>query len=348
MSLPAAISVPNGELALRVRSIVPSPETLVVVNCAGRTRSIIGTQTLVNAGIPNRVAALRNGTIGWTLAGFGLEHGASRRFPESAEGREAARAAAVRLAEKAGVRVIRELPRESERTIYRFDVRTPEEFRAGHPEGFRSAPGGQLVQATDEWAAVRGARIVLFDDDGVRARMTGSWLAQMGWDVAVIEAELAMVTDAPRATAPGDITAEELARRKEAVVVDLAASPAYEKGHIPGAWFLIRSRLGEDAGKLPEGEVVLTSPDGWLAAHAAHELGRPVRVLTGGTAAWAAAGYALEAGRERMLSPAIDVYKRPYEGTDNSAEAMRAYIEWELHLVAQMANDGIANFRVLR
>ena len=253
----------------------------------GADRSIIGAQTLVNAGIPNPVAALRNGTIGWTLEGLELEHGASRRFvPESAEDRAAAREAAAREAEKAGVRVIHELPRKPDRTVYQFDVRTPEEFRAGHPERFVSAPGGQLVQATDEWVAVRGARIVLFDgNDGVRARMTGSWLAQMGWDVAVIEADLPMVMDVPQAMAPGDITSAELAQLPDAVVVDLAASPAYEKGHIPGAWFLIRSRFGEDAGKLPEGHAVVTSPDGWLAVHAAKELGRPVQVLAGGTAA---------------------------------------------------------------
>jgi hypothetical protein len=34
------------------------------VNCAGRTRSIIGTQSLINAGVPNPVTALRNG-IPW-------------------------------------------------------------------------------------------------------------------------------------------------------------------------------------------------------------------------------------------------------------------------------------------
>ncbi|PCQ96197.1 sulfurtransferase, partial [Klebsiella pneumoniae] len=53
----------------RVESLTPSPQTPVIVNCAGRTRSIIGTQSLINAGVPNPVHALRNGTIGWTLAG---------------------------------------------------------------------------------------------------------------------------------------------------------------------------------------------------------------------------------------------------------------------------------------
>jgi len=81
MSIPTATSVPGAELVYRVRELAPRPETLVVVNCAGRTRSIIGAQSLVNAGIPNRVMALRNGTIGWLLAGLELDRGQSRRFP---------------------------------------------------------------------------------------------------------------------------------------------------------------------------------------------------------------------------------------------------------------------------
>ncbi|NTX32772.1 rhodanese-related sulfurtransferase, partial [Burkholderia pyrrocinia] len=97
MNIPTSTSVPGAELVLRVRALAPNPHTQVVVNCAGRTRSIIGTQSLVNAGLPNPVAALRNGTIGWTLAGQTLEHGASRRFPDDidatqrADARQAAR-----------------------------------------------------------------------------------------------------------------------------------------------------------------------------------------------------------------------------------------------------------------
>jgi rhodanese-related sulfurtransferase len=95
MSIPRGISLPGAELALRVHDVAPSPDTLVVVNCAGRTRSIIGAQSLVNAGIPNRVAALRNGTIGWTLAGFALDAGQARRVGETTEaGREKGCAAA--------------------------------------------------------------------------------------------------------------------------------------------------------------------------------------------------------------------------------------------------------------
>ncbi|MES2483313.1 MAG: rhodanese-like domain-containing protein [Pseudomonadota bacterium] len=193
MSIPGGISVPGAELALRVRDLAPDPATLVVVNCAGRTRSIIGTQSLVNAGIPNRVAALRNGTIGWTLEGLSLEHGQQRRFGEaSAASRAAASAAARTLALRAGARRVGAQGLDAAdppgRTVYRYDVRTPEEFSAGHLPGFGSAPGGQLVQETDVFAPVRGARILLADGgDGVRAPMTAHWLAQMGWDVAWLD-----------------------------------------------------------------------------------------------------------------------------------------------------------------
>ncbi|MBT2326785.1 rhodanese-related sulfurtransferase [Variovorax paradoxus] len=194
MSIPTATSVPGAELVLRVRELAPDPATRVIVNCAGRTRSIIGTQSLVNAGIPNPVAALRNGTIGWKLAGQVLDHGAARRGPEAGEANlAAARASAEDVARRAGVRRVEldalatlEAPG---RTLYRFDVRTPEEYEAGHLPGFASAPGGQLVQETDHHVPVRGARIVLADDDGVRAPMTASWLAQMGWEVYVLAAQ---------------------------------------------------------------------------------------------------------------------------------------------------------------
>src|SRR5216117_2448579 len=81
VSIPTGVNAPGAELVLRVHDIAPSPETLVVVNCAGRTRSIIGAQSLINAGMANRVAALRNGTIGWKLAGQALDSGQQRRAP---------------------------------------------------------------------------------------------------------------------------------------------------------------------------------------------------------------------------------------------------------------------------
>jgi rhodanese-related sulfurtransferase len=193
MSIPGAISVPGAELVLRAQALAPSPATRIVVNCAGRTRSIIGTQSLRNAGMPNPVSALRNGTIGWTLAGQALDHGASRRYTGVTDSqRQQAAQQARAVADRAGVRRVRltdlaDLLADRHRTTYRFDVRTPEEFAAGHLSGFRHVPGGQLVQETDVSAPVRGARIVLADPVGVRDNMSASWLAQMGWEVWVLD-----------------------------------------------------------------------------------------------------------------------------------------------------------------
>ena len=255
MSIPTGTSVPGAELVLRTGAVAPDPDTLIIVNCAGRTRSIIGAQSLLNAGIPNRVAALRNGTIGWTLAGKALDRGQQRQAPEvGGELIDEARARARDVAYRAGVKridaaTLAAFVADDTRTLYRFDVRTPAEYAAGHPTGFFSAPGGQLVQETDHSAPVRGARIVLADDLGPRADMSASWLAQMGWEVYVLDG-----FDGPLET----------------------GAPA----------------------------------------------GPPPRTREGR-------------------------YKRPYEGTDNQAAAMQAYLDWEYGLVAQLARDGTHGFYVI-
>ncbi|PWB82269.1 MAG: sulfurtransferase [Methylocystaceae bacterium] len=366
MSIPKGVSVPGAELTLRVFDIAPSPDTFVLVNCAGRTRSIIGAQTLVNAGVPNRVAALRNGTIGWTLEGLSLDKGQTRRFPQTSEASHRRALTAARdWAARVGVETIDAatydllLAEQDRRTLYSLDVRTPEEYAAGHIAGFRSAPGGQLVQATDEWVGVRGARIVLYDDAGVRASMTASWLVQLGWEVFVLrpEAKPANETGAPaprRRSAPtfgdGLVSAQELAARRENVLIaDLARSPVYRAGHIAGAYWAAAAHLERDLAALPGDEaIVLTSPDGDVALdnleRARRGVKREILALAGGTRAFGP----LTGENPQWISEPDDVYKRPYEGTDNAREAMQAYIDWELQLVAQLANDGVSNFHVVR
>ena len=195
VSIPTGINVPGAELVLRAREIVPSPDTMVVVNCAGRTRSIIGAQSLINAGLPNKVVALRNGTMGWSLAGFACDSGKNRRAPDiSPPTRDWARQAAQGVAKDHGVtRINRQTLDEwrKRRDADTLSVRRarPREYAAGHVAGAISAPGGQLVQATDQYAGTLGARIVLIDDAEVRADMTASWLRQMGWQDVFVLAE---------------------------------------------------------------------------------------------------------------------------------------------------------------
>ncbi len=346
MNIPTGTCCPGAELVYRVHDLAPSPDTTVIVNCAGRTRSIIGAQSLINAGIPNRVAALRNGTMGWHLAGLELERGNERPAPEpSAAGLEAARACAAAVAERFEVPVVREIRPAPGRTTYVFDVRHPHEFEAGHLKGSRSAPGGQLVQATDRYAAVRGARIFLVDDNGVRAAMTAHWLRQMNWDAAVLEGALERGLlesgpDAPGIPGAADVPTVGPEAVEGAVVVDFADSKTYADGHIPGAWFAIRSRLA--TARLPEADrYVFTSPDGQLARLAAADFDRPVAVLDGGTQAWTGP---LESGAVHMADTPDDVWLKPYEQAGTVEENMQAYLDWETGLVEQLDRDGTTRF----
>ena len=367
MSIPGALDCPGAELVYRVPGLVRSPQTLVVVNCAGRTRSIIGAQSLRNARLANPVVALENGTMGWELAGLELARGREEVAPTpAAEGLTQARALAEDVARRFRIARLDEegLARcraeAGGRTLYLLDVRSPEEFAAGHLAGSRSAPGGQLVQATDAYIATRNARIVLIDDDGVRAPMTASWLLQMGWpEIYVLEGGLAqrpLVTGAepsavlgldaarPQTIAPGEL--QDLLGRGEAIVVDLATSLDYERGHIPGAFFAVRSRLETSLAKLPRrGLLVLTSPDALLARLAAAEIAAPARVLDGGTRAWTAAGLPLAAGREAMLDEPDDCWRRPYDPYA-APGARQRYLEWETGLLAQLAREGDLGFRI--
>jgi rhodanese-related sulfurtransferase len=231
MNIPGSVSVPGAELVLRAGRIAPDPDTTIVVNCAGRTRSIIGTQSLINAGVTNKVVALRNGTIGWTLAGRALEHGADRRSPIGLF--EGAQANARDVAYRAGVRHVSPedalaLEAQSNRTLYRFDVRDADEYSAGHIGGFRHYPGGQLVQEIDMAAPVRGARILLTDNMGVRADMTASWLAQMGWETYVLDGGYDRALECtPPQVLPKHHPSHRYRRPYEGTDVDVRAMQAY-------------------------------------------------------------------------------------------------------------------------
>jgi rhodanese-related sulfurtransferase len=369
MSIPSGISVPGAELVLRVGELAPDPATRVIVNCAGRTRSIIGTQSLVNAGIPNPVSALRNGTIGWTLAGQQLEHGQHRQFGQVSETTRAQAAQSARsVADKAGVQRARvealaAWQAQPHRTTYLFDVRTPEEYATGHLPGARSTPGGQLVQETDHFASVRGARLVLADDDGVRANMSASWLAQMGWEVHVLDGlHAADYTEhgnwnppLPALPAAEEIQPATLAQWQQAgdtVVLDFTASANYVKRHIPAAHWALRAQLPQALERLPVAQrYVLTCGSSLLARFAVADLaaltGKPVYLLAGGTANWVAQGLPTEAGESHLAVPRSDRYRRPYEGTDNPREAMQGYLDWEFGLVAQLARDATHGFHVI-
>jgi rhodanese-related sulfurtransferase len=369
VSIPTSTNVPGAELVLRAREIAPSPATIVVVNCAGRTRSIIGAQSLINAGLPNKVMALRNGTMGWSLAGFTPDSGKSRRAPDASPATlDWARNAARRVAESCGVRridraTLDDWRKDEERTLYLFDVRDPGEYEAGHMAGAISAPGGQLVQATDQYVGTFGARIVLIDDLEVRALMTGSWLRQMGYADVFVLVEKGTETGWPvprmlQAQMPQETSAIDCASlaallsRGAATVIDLSISRDYLREHIPGAWFAIRTRLDRAFKAIPQaGTIVLTSEDGVLARFAVAEASaltdRPVRFLAGGNAAWHAAGQPFSA-EARMADETVDQWRKPYERSGNTKAMMQEYLDWEVDLLPRIKRDGSLQFERFR
>jgi rhodanese-related sulfurtransferase len=355
MCVPGGIDAPGAELAYRVHDLAPDPETLVVVNCAGRTRSIIGCQSLRNAGIPNRVVALKDGTMGWELAGYGCERGAARLASlPSSHGKAKAEAAAERVAQRFGVKfadagAVHRWREDARRTTYLLDVRTREEFEAGHIAGSRHAPGGQLVQATDEYVAVRHARLVLVDPQRVRAVMTASWLNQMGWhDVYVLPSLAGFdIESGPRAV-NFSIKQWETTGQADGTVIDFSTSLRFHHQHLPGAWWAVRSRLGEAREKIGDApSLVLTSEDGVLAHLAAPEVQAlwpqaQVRVLEGGNAAWQGPW---EAGHGRATTTRDDVWYKPYDHDAGYEKHARDYLAWEVALLDQIRRDPTIRFR---
>lgn len=363
MNIPGSICCPNGELALRAQELAPRPDTTIVINCAGRTRSIIGAQTLIDLGVPNPVYALENGTQGWYLADLQLEHGAQRRYPEtvSPQTLPTLRERARKLADKLGVRTadaaqVRAWQDEADRSTYLCDVRTPEEYAAGTLPGAQHTPGGQLIQATDQFVGLRGARLVVFDNEGVRALVVAGWLHRMGWDVYVLDGDLKAGMSAPAQPAlprgPENIESGAIgtAVREGALLVDVRPSMSYRDAHLQGARWSIRPRLhrlGLDANT----QVILLAADAGVGALAARELAdlgvTRVRINCDKPAAWRDAGLAVEASPGTPAdADCIDYLFFVHDRHDGNKAAARQYIAWETNLVNQIDAEERASFRL--
>jgi rhodanese-related sulfurtransferase len=370
-NIPGGISCPNAELPLRFDELVQDPDTTVVINCAGRTRSIIGAQTLIDFGVSQKVVALENGTQGWALIDLELEHGANRFAPNtlSADAMTAAKARADTLVEAHGIAFVEhdtlaDWLNDATRTTYLIDVRSTEEFEAGHLPGACHAPGGQLVQAADLSVGVHGSRIVVCDDNEVRAVMAAHWLKQMGRDVYVLKGGIGDAATATGAIAAqlDDGVAPDLAETTlkdlvaglsdgVMVVIDVRSSQDYRDGHAPGARWCLRPQMNDAREHMQGKAVVLIANDDSAARLAALDAvaagAGEVTQLAGGMASWANAGQAIEQSTD---DPA-DANRKDYlffTGGRHMGvkEHMRQYLEWEIGLVGQLDADERAAFNL--
>jgi rhodanese-related sulfurtransferase len=362
MNIPGGICCPNGELALRIGQLAPDPSTTVVVNCAGRTRSIIGAQTLRHFGIANRVVALKDGTQGWFLSGLELERGADRRYPAPPADLAPQRAQAVKLMQRFGVPVIdaaeadRQLA-DTARCTFLLDVRTEEEFATGSLPGAVHAPGGQLIQSTDQWVGVKGARVILADGDGVRAPVVAMWLRQLGHDAQVLRDGVAAKLAArpaggtrAAASLPA-LDAISPAAVGTALLVDLRAGMSYRKAHPRGALWAIRPRLDALVKAAAGRPLVLLADEEAVARAAALDLAAAgaghVALLAGGFAAWQAAGLPVESTPDLPSNAdCIDYLFFVHDRHEGNREAAMQYLAWETHLIEQLDPQELAGFRV--
>ncbi len=366
MTIPGSTCCPNAELPYRVASMVKNPKTKIIINCAGRTRSILGAQTLINFGVPNPVYALENGTQGWYLSDLQLEYGSALQYPEQIDPtaipaqQQAAQALIARFKVRSvAANEVATWFREPDRTTYLCDVRTPEEYAAGSIPGAQHAPGGQLIQATDQWVGVRNARIVLIDGgENVRAPVVASWLLQLGCDVYVLDGGVKAPLAAAIAAKPAlpelpliDTGAlKKLVSTKACSVFDVGSSMAYRKAHIPGSRWSLRTRIAKDAqgAKLP---LVLTAEDIDIARLAATELRdagiNDIRLYAGGTAAWSNAGNPTAASADIPADrECIDYLFFVHDRHAGNRAAMQQYLAWETGLMAQLGAQDKAVFRL--
>jgi rhodanese-related sulfurtransferase len=372
VSIPGGLAAPGAELLYRVFDAVPSPTTRIVVNCAGRTRAIIGAQALRNAGLPNPVV-LENDTAAWMLSGFEPARGATAQaWGPSDDGLAKAREAAARVAAKLACQEISAADLDhlqserSIRSLYLLDVRTPEEFEAGHLPGAVSAPGGQLVQATDRYVGVHKSRIVLVDDpDLVRATITASWLYQLDLDdvfvYAASEAERFETGPGSQKILGGFYGGEEIQPSDlgslltcGATLLDLESAPPYfrERIYIPGSIVARRSTLQRNLDRIPGTDpIVMTSSDGALARLAAADLfwltQRRILALAGGTQGWIQAGLGEpRCGRDQpALDPSEALPRLPT--LDERRVTLDAYVRWGDQIVEQLRRDGLVRVRAL-
>ena len=365
--IPGAVNVPGGDLVLWAEELKNSPGP-VVVNCAGRTRSIIGTEALRRLGV-NDVRALQNGTMGWVLADYDLERPQRSSRAPAPSSRAAAERLASRLAAEEKIAFISVtrledvLSADKTTTVYAIDVRSFDEYLSGHIPGFFNVPGGQAVQCADDYIAVRDAQIIFACDRTARAVMAAYWYGKMGFrNVFVLEGgtdawaasgrsieigrprERVFGLDEARARAAfvsSGALASLVEQNTDLLVLDVGLSTEYQSGHVPGAAWLSRGWLEELVPKhYPERRLpmVVSAADERQAIFAAATLSEigygDARVLAGGTGAWIADGKAVETGLTKTLAAANDVVLSASVTGDR--DAMRRYLDWEVKLTGKV------------
>jgi rhodanese-related sulfurtransferase len=374
LSLPGARNHAGTELALRrfeAGGPDHQPDHLWAIHCFSRTRGIVGATTLRLLGRASDAVFVEDGVMDWGLHGAPTVQNAAPGDELPPEPPALLRAIAddllhsfaLPLADAAQLARWRD---DDARTLYLFDVR-PEPDAAFAGSGLRHVPGGQLLMHFENLVGTRGARIVLVDDPAhrLRAAVTAFWLTQLGQaEVYVYDGALTPSQAPPAAPvaldgAPPPLAPDALAllRRDGAVtVIDVGPSLDYERGHLPGALYLLPASLTPLAPHAAAGRTwVFTSPDGTAAARVARdarrrwgESGAVVTWLQGGTQGWQASGRPLATDYvpAQLLTPFDDDWGSVMRVFGPRRDAAWAdYLAWERALAGRVLQDSSVRFR---
>jgi rhodanese-related sulfurtransferase len=367
--LPGAVSTPGFDLATSLGRL-STDHDLVVINCAGRTRSIIATATARHLGIEN-VRALENGTMGWRLAGEKTLAGATDLPSEVASADqndlmmlEKARA----LAQSIGLGMIEPdqlapLLDDPARRPVIVDLRPLSQFSDGHLPQAVALPGGQAIQRTDEFLTTPGRPVVLCDAGELRAHLAGYWLKRMGFEsVSVLAGGFERWRQAGHPVATGRherpfipnearlmqavplIDPTEVADTVDAdyddqppAILDLRTSRDYRSGHATGSIWAPRGWLEDAVSDYPASKTLIVvgqnDAQALLAACQLIDEGyRKVAIMKGGLEGWRKAGLAVETGLPANAERYLpDLVEAPYT---RDLATMKAYLDWEVALHA--------------
>ena len=365
MSIPKSICCPNAELFYRVSSHIKDMNTEIIINCAGRTRSIIGAQTLINFGIKNKVKALENGTQGWFLSELSLEHNKNKYLevlPNDIETQQLQNKV-LKLTNDLNIDLIdlkkaQELIIDKKKSTFIFDVTTSKTIST-KPGTIMNVPGGQLIQATDKYIGVWKATVILVDDgDLIRAGTTSFWLKKMGYEVYILKEGL-LKAQTLKFTKEIDhklidldfINLEDLVKIKKQILYDIRSSKDFCKMRIKNSIWLNRAHLYRKKTKTDDPIIIITD-NLEKASLIVKDLkqkdkGAIIKVYKWNQNEITSYPSVIDVTIETLSEQNnIDFNFHTHMRHDGNKEHAKQYLEWEINLVSKMDKQELSFFKL--
>ena len=365
MSIPKSICCPNAELFFRVSSYIKDINTEIIINCAGRTRSIIGAQTLIDFGIKNKVKALENGTQGWFLSELSLEHNKNKYLevlPNDIETQQLQNKV-LKLTNDLNIDLIdlkkaQELIIDKKKSTFIFDVTTSKTISIT-PGIIMNVPGGQLIQATDKYIGVWKATVILVDDgDLIRAGTTSFWLKKMGYEVYILKEgllkaqTLKFIKEIDHKLIDLDfINLEDLVKIKIQILYDIRSSKDFCKMRIKNSIWLNRAHLYRKKTKTDDPIIIITD-NLEKASLIVKDLkqkdkGAIIKVYKWNQNEITSYPSLIDVTIETLSEQNnIDFNFHTHMRHDGNKEHAKQYLEWEINLVSKMDKQELSFFKL--